>query len=127
MEDVPLEDVPLEDIKDYEIVEQLAYIWFDVRFQNDVVVDQLEEVISRLKDEMIHTYVSLRAIPTEWYQKIITTHIDIYLPPKEWLVAWKLSGFQKPAIQYGICTKSHIDNVLLRHFSWRQGNPPSYI
>ena len=68
---------------------------------------------------MIHTYVSLRAIPTEWYQKIITTHIDIYLPPKEWSLAWKLSGYTKPAIQYGICTKSRIHDVLLDQFSYQ--------
>jgi hypothetical protein len=86
--------------------------------RDSVLVDELAHVSGTSIDEIVK-YDYLKNVPREWYQTIITTHIDVYLPPEEWLVAWKLSGFPKPAIQYGICTKSLIDNVLLRQFSYK--------
>jgi hypothetical protein len=109
---IRMEEVPINEIKDYEIVTQLAHIWFDVRSP----IEQVD--ITRLKDEMETMYGYLKNVPREWYQAIITTHIDVYLPPEQWLVVWKLSGFSKPAIQYGICTRSRIHDVLLRQFSY---------
>ena len=95
-----MEDIVLEEIRD------------------SVLVDELAHVSGKSINEIVK-YNDLKKIPKNWFQEIITTHIDVYLPPEEWSVAWKLSGYTKPKIHYGICTKSRIHDVLLEQFSYQ--------